>query len=282
MSEPLHGQARIPSAAERWSADLASWAIPPDILAAAPESPWHFPVALFADRADAARSLRTPSNDRALEVLPERGSVLDVGCGGGAASLPLVPPATRLVGVDGSADMLAAFAERAREAGAHVEAIHGRWPGVAKRTPVADVVVCHHVAYNAPDLPAFAAALTGHARRRVVLELTRDHPQSNLNPLWLHFHAVVRPTLPTSDEAQEVLRESGLQVGRVDWTMPRPGGYESMDALVAHVRRLLCLGPDRDPEIRHELASRVIVRDGRHALPDREITTLWWSGSADR
>ena len=67
----------------------------------APESPWTFPVDLFASRADAAaRQFEpTPSNLRALEALPEHGAVLDVGCGAGAASLPLAVRAGRLVGV---------------------------------------------------------------------------------------------------------------------------------------------------------------------------------------
>src|SRR3954468_24194750 len=77
-------------AAERWRDELSAWAIPPDILAAAPEPPWGFPVELF--RAD-AESPDTPSRDAALAALPDGGTVLDVGCGGGGASLALVPPA---------------------------------------------------------------------------------------------------------------------------------------------------------------------------------------------
>ena len=42
------------SAAQRWADDLASWAIPPDILERAPEPPWGFPVACFARGAEMA------------------------------------------------------------------------------------------------------------------------------------------------------------------------------------------------------------------------------------
>src|SRR2546430_2930411 len=82
------------SAERRWREDLAAWAIPQHILDAAPESPWHFPVELFARRADAAQSRMTASTLRALEALPMDGSVLDVGCGAGAASLPLAAKAS--------------------------------------------------------------------------------------------------------------------------------------------------------------------------------------------
>src|SRR5689334_115022 len=97
------------TAAEYWKQALATWAIPPEILAAAPESPWGYPTALFTRRAEAALAQRTPSAEVALAALPEGGVVLDVGCGAGAASLPLASRAGTLIGVDPSADLLAAF-----------------------------------------------------------------------------------------------------------------------------------------------------------------------------
>src|SRR5205823_7778847 len=186
------------NAATAWREALASWAIPQPILDAAPEPPWVFPVELFASRADASTATPdvTPSNRRALEALTEGGSVLDVGCGAGAASLPLARRARLLIGVDASADMLAAFAERADAAGVAWEMIEGVWPDAAATAPEADVVVCHHVAYNAPYLDAFARALTEHARRRVVMELTATHPLSTMNELSVRFHGLARPGRP--------------------------------------------------------------------------------------
>jgi precorrin-6B methylase 2 len=268
------------AAAEAWTEALASWAIPEAILAQAPESPWHFPVSLFSRRAEAAASELTLSNLRALEGLPEGGTVLDVGCGGGAAGLPLAAKASRLIGVDTSREMLDAFARNARAAGVKAEAIEGSWPEVAEGTPVADVVVCHHVVYNATDLAAFALRLTGHARTRVVIEMTQHHPTSDLNPLWLRFHGLVRPTRPTSNDAEAVVRELGLQPERRDWSAPRPGGYESVQEMVAHVRRLVCLPGERDREIEEAIAHRIVERDGRFGFVDRPVTTLWWEGSA--
>jgi SAM-dependent methyltransferase len=268
-------------AAERWREALAAWAIPEDILARAPESPWGFPVELFASRADTARGRLTESNRRALEALPEGGVVLDVGCGAGAASLPLAGRASTLVGVDTSPRMLEEFASRARAAGVRAETVEGRWPEVAPRAPVADVVVCHHVLYNAPDLPAFALALTAHARHRVVVELTDRHPMSPLNPLWLRFHGLVRPTRPTADDAADVLREAGLEPHRTDWLAPGSGGFARLEDLVAWVRRRLCLTPDRDPEVLEAIRDEVVRRDdGTYGFPPRPVVTLWWEGAA--
>jgi SAM-dependent methyltransferase len=268
------------SAADRWREDLESWAIPRRILAKAPESPYHCPVQLFASRADAAAGQLTFSNERALEALPEGGVALDVGCGGGAASLPLARRASRLIGVDSSSDMLTEFVNRVRAAGLEHAAVEGRWPDVADQTPMADVVVCHHVAYNAPELETFALRLADHARRRVVMELTVTHPLSPTNELWLRFHGVVRPERPTADDAEAVLREAGLQVRRQHWEAPRPGGFASREDLVASVRRQLCLPADRDPEVEEAIRHRIVDRAGLFGFPDRPVATLWWDGGA--
>ncbi len=265
------------SPAEQWQAALAAWAIPPEILAAAPETPWGYSPALFAGRADAAIGQRTPSTDAALAALPPGGVVLDIGCGAGAAALPLAAQAGTLIGVDPSPELLAAFETRARATGRAGQTRQGRWPDSAPQTPVGDVVVCHHVVYNVPDLPAFVRALTGHARHRVVLELTYRHPLSDLNDLWRHFHGLDRPLEPTADTAEAVLRAMGLAPERADWVAPALG-ESLMDPtdLVVLTRRRLCLPATRDPEIAEALAAR--ERAGR--APTRRVVTLWWPGAS--
>src|SRR4051812_49321903 len=102
------------TAAGRWREELAGWEIPAAIVAAALEPPWGFPVGLFRAEADPTD---TPSRDRAVEVLPVGGSVLDVGCGGGSGGLALVPPASAVTGVDDGAGMVAEFAAAATSRG---------------------------------------------------------------------------------------------------------------------------------------------------------------------
>ena len=265
------------TAAERWREDLASWAIPEPILQAAPESPWGCPVELFARRADQVGGPRTPSNLRALEALPEGGSVLDVGCGAGAASLPLVPPAARLTGVDTSTGMLDAFRQRAERSGAEATTVVGRWPDVAGVVGGADVVVCHHVLYNVPDLPAFVGALTQHAGARVVVEMTARHPLSDERDLWRRFHGLVRPERPTADDAEAVVRELGIAAAREDWEAPRTGGFSRREDLVAWIRRRLCLSAERDGEVWDAIAPDVRERDGIFGFAGtRRLVTLWW------
>jgi SAM-dependent methyltransferase len=264
-------------AARRWAEELAAWAIPPEILERAPESPWGCPPALFAHAAEeavaAGPEAPSPSTRRALEALPEGGSVLDVGVGGGAASLPLAPPAARITGVDESPRMLAAFAALAERVGVEHSEIQGRWPEAVSRVGPADVVVCHHVFYNAPDLAAFVEALTARARRRVVVELTGVHPQASIDELWRHFHGIERPAGPTPDDAVAVLAELGLDSGLERWEAPSRWSGVPRQELVAFTRRRLCLPSERDPEVDAAL-------DASFALGPRPLVTLWWPGRA--
>jgi SAM-dependent methyltransferase len=271
------GTHRSLESAPRWREDLDSWAIPPEILAVAPETPWSCPTGLFTRSAeeavagrvalDAARS--SPSLRRALEALPDGGSVLDVGAGGGAASLPLCPPGAAVTAVDQSPGMLGAFADLAQRQGIDHREVEGLWPDVAGTVGPADVVVCHHVLYNVGDLVPFVEALTSHARRRVVVEITAQHPQASLNPLWEHFHGVARPTRPTAADAAAVLRDLGYDVGMEPFEAPPRWHEDHRAEMVAFTRRRLCLPAERDPEV----AALLEPSPG-----PRPHVTLWWAG----
>jgi SAM-dependent methyltransferase len=270
-------------ALERWREQLEGWAIPEEILAAAPESPWGCPVGLFRSRAlRAGTRPATPSNREAARRLPAGGAVLDVGAGGGAASLPLAGVAGRLVAVDESPAMVAAFLAAAEAAGVPAEGVQGRWPEVAGRVAPADVVVCHHVLYNVADLAPFAEALTGHARHRVVVELTDRHPLVDLGPLWRRFHDLERPTGPGADDATAALEALGLRVARQDWESRDRFGFDDFDELVAFTRRRLCLPARRDPEVAAALLDQGTRQvDGVWVSGQpRRVTTLSWAGSA--
>jgi hypothetical protein len=184
--------------------------------------------------------------------------------------------------VDESADMVASFLAAAGQRGVPAEGVEGRWPDVAGRVGPADVVVCHHVLYNVADLAPFADALTGHARRRVVAELTERHPLVGLGPLWRRFHDRERPTGPGADDAVAALAALGLEVDRLDWEHQDRFGFDDFDELVAFTRRRLCLPAERDPEV-----AEALLEQGTHQVDGvwvsgqpRRVTTLSWPGSA--
>ncbi len=258
------------SAAGRWRDELAAWAIPDELLRAAAEPPWGFPVALFR-AGDEHPTEGGESRRVALEALAEAGngraSVLDVGCGGGAASLRLVPPASLVVGLDESEAMLTEYSETAATLGVEHRTICGSWPEAAADAPLVDVVVCHHVAYNVPELAIFAAALGEHARRRVVMELTARHPLVATVPLWQQFHGLDRPGGPDADLAREVLAEAGIQTEMLRWQ--KPARKLPRDVLVTFTRRRLCLPADRDADVDSALGPQ-------SSFPDRDAVTIYW------
>ena len=257
------------SALDRWRTELAGWAIPLEIVAQAPEPPWGFPVELFKAQPDPDDS---PSRRVAMDALGETGTVLDVGCGGGSAAMALVPPADRVVGVDSSSDMLAAFADAAQAHGVAHQEHQGDWPSIAAEVAIADVVVCHHVFYNVAELPPFVAALSGHARRRVVVEVTATHPLTALAPLWRHFHGIDRPDGPTASLAEQVLRECGVEPAVEAWT--RPARDAPREVYVRMNRRRLCLPVTAEPEV-----DRLM---GETASAGRHVVTMWWDTTAQR
>ncbi|MGH9076050.1 MAG: methyltransferase domain-containing protein [Acidimicrobiales bacterium] len=269
-------------AARRWAEALGRWAIPDEIMAAAPEPPWGLPPEMF--RVSVRPSPPDSASRRsALEALAALGgaapagrgpSVLDVGCGGGAAGMALVPPATAVTGVDQSSGMLANFAEAAVAAGVEHREVAGRWPEVAAQAGTADVVVCHHVVYNVAAIGPFVAALAAAARRRVVVELTDVHPTSPMTPLWRQFWDLDRPDEPTSDLFVEVVREAGWAPGLAHQVRPVVRGVGD-DAYAAFVRRRLCLPAERQPEVSAALAALAQTSAFTSA-----VTTLWWDTGA--
>jgi SAM-dependent methyltransferase len=268
---------------DRWREDLAAWAIPEHITAAVAESPWVLPRQVFARRADRLRrDPEGPSFERAWEALDPPGSVLDVGSGAGAACLPLAPRTTTLTAVDADDEMLALLAGRVGEAGLAARMVHGRWPDVGGRVGPADVVTCHHVVFNVPDLGPFLDALTAHARRRVVVETAAAHPLASLNPLWLRFHDLERPEGPTAADTIAILAAMGRGPGHTEWSRPAAADYQSMAELVEVTRRRLCLPPERAGEVEAALVELGINpgQPGDLGSSGRDVVTIWWEGTA--
>jgi SAM-dependent methyltransferase len=283
---PGMGDAIVPPLTEllgRWRDDLAAWAIPEHISAAVTDSPWVLPRQVFARRADRLRDHPAgPSCDRAREALDPAGSLLDVGAGAGAACLPLASHTTSLTAVDTDDEMLRLLAERAEPLGLATRMVLGRWPDVAGQTAPADVVTCHHTGYNVPDIGPFIAALTSHARRRVVLEVTAVHPLAALNPLWLRFHGITRPESPTAADLLAILSAMGLRARHTRWNRPAERDYASVGELVEVTRRRLCLPPERASDVEAALLDLGTQPGcpGDLGSSGREVVTMWWEGSA--
>jgi SAM-dependent methyltransferase len=268
-----------------WRADLAAWAIPEHILASAPDSPWVLPGQVFARRADRVSAQPSgPSFERAWAALEPPGTVLDVGSGPGAACLPLLPRTTALTAVDENERMLELLAERATARGVQARCVTGRWPAVAQEVPPADVVTCHHVLFNVPDLAPFLLALTDHATRLVVVEIAILHPLTSLNALWLRFHGLRRPDRPTADDVLAILDALGLQAGHERWNRPGGADYASFAELADVTRRRLCLPASRAGDVARALVDEGVDPELPQDLGSSggDVLTIWWPGRSQK
>jgi SAM-dependent methyltransferase len=234
---------------------------------------------VFARRADRLTAAPSgPSFERAWAALDPPGSVLDVGAGAGAACLPLLPRCTGLTAVDSESDMLDLLAKRTEAAGLQARLVTGTWPAAAAEAGQADVVTCHHVSYNVPEIQPFVAALSAAAHRIVVVEMTATHPLVSLNPLWLRFHGLVRPTGPTADDFLAILHAMGIPAAAERWQRPGGPDYESFAELTDVTRRRLCLPPECADEIGRALAES--GADPKQPIDlgssGRDVVTIWW------
>ncbi len=253
------------TAAERWKADLALWAIPKEILDHAVEKPWIHPPALFEIPEVIKDSL---SHQRSREAMPVGGSVLDIGCGGGIASYAITPPAAHVIGVDEQQAMLDLYTANATKYSVSAETVLGQWPAVSDVTPVADVVTVFHVAYNVGEIVPFLAALNSHARKRVVIEVPIVHPMSNMNQGWKHFWDLVRPTVPAASDLISVLDEMGIKA-TIEYFESEILLDKKVDGANGFIRRRLCLPEERQGEVDAFIAE--------NPMPERrKLAVIWW------
>jgi SAM-dependent methyltransferase len=272
MSATLPPEPSVSRPGDRWREALRATAVPQAIVDAAPDPAPTLEPERFRWRPDEdAQQPVRPSRRRALEALPVGGSVLDVGVGGGASSLGLVPKAGLIIGVDSLDGMLESFLASAQAAGVEARAVLGRWPDVADQVEPADVAVCHHAMYRVEEVEEFVSALTARARHRVVVELSARSPLAGLEPLWRSLHGIERPDWLVADELESVLMAMGVAVEREDIVLP-PRVHDVTPQLVAFARRRLYVGPEHDVEIERFLRSR--------EPQEQQVVALWWPGEA--
>lgn len=253
------------ASAIKWKKDLESWAIPQEIIDQAEESPWIHPPVLF-QMPDTITE--TVSHQKAKEALPENGSVLDIGCGGGIAAFALAEKAKHVIGVDHQAEMVTMFSENAKNRGLTSEVHEGFWPAIADEVKSADVVTCHHVVYNVQEIIPFLKALDNHANKRVVIEMPTHHPLSNMDKAWKYFWKLDRPTEPNPEDLMEVLKEIGINA-QVEYWSGTAREQLDIDQTAEFNRIRLCLPKSRFAEVKDFFI-------GQPGSIERDLATIWW------
>ncbi len=250
---------------EKWKKDLQSWAIPEEIIKQAPESPWIHPPVLFQI---AENIEETFSHQVAKEALLPKGSVLDVGCGGGVATFANAEVTSYAIGVDHQKEMLEMYEKNATVRGIKVKTVEGNWPEVANLVEEVDVVVCHHVVFNVQDIEPFLMQLDSHAAKRVVIEMPYFHPLSNMDAAWKHFWNLDRPKSPTADNLFEVIKSLGFSPKIQKWQGEIRSSIDK-DLAAKFLRIRLCLPESKDNEIKEFMAKNPESKT-------RNLATIWW------
>jgi len=271
----------IEPATARWRRLLEEWALPDDLLAAVPDSPYGWSPELWKRREQIAGEQATETLTSAIvrSLMPVRGSLLDVGAGTGRASLPHAVEGHRLTAVEKNPELAAGLRQRAAERGLAVELIEGVWPNVATDVDLNDVAMCAHVVYDVQDVRPFLASLAEHARAGVVVELTPDHPWSGLTPYYRALHDLERPDGPTYRDFVSVVEQvCGVQPQVEVWTRPGQVWFENWDEILDHYQKRLVLPRHRRKELRELLGPEVVADAGRFYVGSRERTlvTVWW------
>lgn len=264
------------SAAERWRALLAAWALPPDLLAAVPDSPYEWLAGLW--RREAEPEIDTPTARVITALLPPGGSVLDVGAGTGRASLALAGRGHPVTAVEPNPKMAAALEAEAEAAGVEVRLIEAAWPAVAPRAGRHDVALAIHVVYDVADLAPFLQALHRAARAGVVLEAGERHPWSGLTKYYRALHGLDRPDGPDADLLIEVVEEVlGLSPQVERWSGPGRLRFADLQELVDLCRRRLLVPVERSAELVGLLSPDIVEEGGWLGLrDDPRVVTVWW------
>jgi hypothetical protein len=74
-----------------------------------------------------------------------------------------------------------------------------------------------------------------------------------------------------------VIRATGVEPHAEEWPAPELlMATHEMPEMVANVRRYLCLGSERDPEIARALEPQLVHRDEFVGLAPLPRVTIWW------
>lgn len=266
------------SAVACWRELLEAWALPPELLAAVPDSPYEWPAGLWRRGAEESEG-DTPTTRVVARLLPPGGSLLDVGAGTGRASRPFARRGHPVTAVERDPQMAAVLREEAAAAGLEVRLLEGSWPQVALETGCHDVALASHVVYDVADLAPFLRALHEVARVGVVLEAGERHPWDGLRKYYRALHGLERPDGPTADLLVEVIQEVLGVIPQVErWTGRRRLRFADLQEVVDLYRRRLLVPVERVAEVADLLAPDIVEEDGWLSLrDDRGVVTVWWA-----
>lgn len=185
--------------------------------------------------------------ERLSRELRSDSTLLDVGGGAGRLALALALRCRRVTVVEPSESMLEELRIGAGAASIrNVTVVASTWEAATVKP--ADAVLCSHVLYTVEDVDVFVRRLEAHAKKRVLLPMFMDGPQSHLSPFWERVHREERVVLPALKELLPVLWEMGIYPDLEMMESVPPPQYDDWDDALRDLRFRLYAQPDSEKD----------------------------------
>jgi len=176
--------------------------------------------------------------------------IMDIGCGDGSISLPLLTESTRITLVDLSSSMLSIAKSKVPPGIAeNVETVNQDFSTTQFERQSFDLILCIGVLAHVPSPSDFVGKMVSLLKPggRIIVECT-DSRHIFSRMIWLFYRVwgIVRPTTYTLNavsyfEIERTLRSFGLQqIAKFRYAAPFPGIYRlfSQDSLYNLTRRI--------------------------------------------
>ena len=263
----MRDEIKIAEVSERWKRSLELWKVPEELLAKASKNPYRLTPRKF--KPDQSR--RQSGTVREIERLIDESSrrpkdLLDVGSGAGGISLLVGSKLESIIAIDQSKEMLDELEVSAAELGLleRVTTLNSSWP--ASKPFAADIVLSANVLYNVPDISPFISALIDAANQSVVIEVTKNHPLSNVSPIFEHFHNISRPTTPTAHDVIEIVRAYGYEPRTESWVRSTSSHDITDEERLDEYQSRACIEDERRAELKEFLEN--------NRLPSMEVVMI--------
>jgi len=150
----------------------------------------------------------TPNVAAMAEYIGPESVIVDVGGGAGRISLPLALRCARLINVEASVAMAAAFTRNAADAGiSNAEVVVSDWERADP--PEGTVALVNHVTYLTPDIVPFLERLEVSGRDRVIITVGSQPPPSRNRVVYELLHGEPEEIAPGHVQLVNVLWEMG-------------------------------------------------------------------------
>ncbi len=199
--------------------------------------------------------------DKVQKYLNERSTVLDIGAGTGAFTIPIAQKAGEVTAIEPSAEMSKQLRSKA-EGLTNIHIIDKRWQDVnIGEIGRHDLVLAAHSLYGIVDIGAELKKMLSTAKTQLCI-ITRVGQVNFYADIWQRFKEEEYHPLPSFIYLYNVLYELGIPANVEVIRAPRDQVYSDIEQAAKHWMDRLDLLPEKEDELRVYLLNRLEEKDG--------------------